>query len=111
MGHGCHGIGRSIHNAALKISIGAFKSSPVLSIINLTSSILLEKRRIKNILENTARIIIAIKNPTSTILKNSISQGLNNNLNNLGTQTVTYASDLNIDFTNLLSHQKFEQPP
>jgi hypothetical protein len=57
----------------MRISNGAFKRSPVLSIINLTGSMSLEKKRIKHTLEYVARIIIATKNPISTILKNSIS--------------------------------------
>jgi len=65
--------------------------------------------KIKNILENLDRIIIVTKNPISTILKCSINQGQNNNLNKLGTGATVYALDLNIDFTNLINYQEFKQ--
>ncbi|KAL4092073.1 hypothetical protein QTP88_026645 [Uroleucon formosanum] len=100
-----------IHNTALRLSIGAFKSSPVLSIINITGSKSLEKRRIKHTLEYSSKTLIATKNPISTILRNSINQFQNNDINNLGTRTATYASDLNISFTNQLNPQASEQPP
>ncbi|KAL4148841.1 hypothetical protein QTP88_002988 [Uroleucon formosanum] len=100
-----------IHNTALRLSIGAFKSSPVLSIINITGSKSLEERRIKHTLEYSSKTLIATKNPISTILRNSINQFQNNDINNLGTRTATYASDLNISFTNQLNPQASEQPP
>ncbi|KAL4143546.1 hypothetical protein QTP88_005865 [Uroleucon formosanum] len=100
-----------IHNTALRLSIDAFKSSPVLSIINITGSKSLEKRRIKHTLEYSSKTLIATKNPISTILRNSINQFQNNDINNLGTRTATYASDLNISFTNQLNPQASEQPP
>ncbi|KAL4103315.1 hypothetical protein QTP88_018692 [Uroleucon formosanum] len=100
-----------IHNTALRLSIGAFKSSPVLSIISITGSKSLEKRRIKHTLEYSSKTLIATKNPISTILRNSINQFQNNDINNLGTRTATYASDLNISFTNQLNPQASEQPP
>ncbi|KAL4148403.1 hypothetical protein QTP88_002656 [Uroleucon formosanum] len=100
-----------IHNTALRLSIGAFKSSSVLSIINITGSKSLEKRRIKHTLEYSSKTLIATKNPISTILRNSINQFQNNDINNLGTRTATYASDLNISFTNQLNPQASEQPP
>ncbi|XP_060858335.1 uncharacterized protein LOC132935733 [Metopolophium dirhodum] len=100
-----------IHNTALRLSIGAFKSSPVLSIINITGSKSLEKRRIKHTLEYSSKTLIATKNPFSTILRNSINQFQNNDINNLGTRTATYASDLNITFTNQINPQVSEQPP
>jgi hypothetical protein len=93
------------------LSIGAFKSSPILNIINITGSKSLEKRRIKHTLEYSSKTLIATKNPISVILRNSINQFRNNDLNNLGTRTATYASDLNIIFTNQLNLQISEQPP
>ncbi|KAL4085149.1 hypothetical protein QTP88_027441 [Uroleucon formosanum] len=74
-----------IHNTALRLSIGAFKSSPVLSIISITGTKSLEKRRIKHTLEYSSKTLIATKNPISTILRNSINQFQNNDINNLGT--------------------------
>jgi len=53
-----------------KMSIGAFKSRPVLSVINLTGSMTIKKRRIKQKLEYSTRTIIATKNPISTVLRN-----------------------------------------
>jgi len=100
-----------IHNTALRLSIGAFKSSPVLSIINITGSKSLEKRRIKHTLEYSSKTLIATKNPINAILRNSINQFQNNDINNLGTRTATYALDLNIIFTNQLNPQVSEQPP
>ncbi|KAF0749002.1 Uncharacterized protein FWK35_00022234 [Aphis craccivora] len=65
----------TIHNAGLRLSVGAFKSSPIISLLSLTGESPLHFRRLKLSLNYIARILSTPNNSTIHFLnKNRLSK-------------------------------------
>ncbi|XP_060871928.1 uncharacterized protein LOC132946087 [Metopolophium dirhodum] len=99
----------TIHNAGLRFSIGAFKSSPIVSLLSLTGEPSLQHRRTKLSLNYIARIFSSPENSTIHFLNKKRFSNIyehNSKLRKpLGLRLQKEMMDINIEINEICQHE------
>jgi len=104
----------TIHNVGLRFSIGAFKSSPIVSMLSLTGETFLQFRRTKLSLSYIARILSTLENSTIHFLNRKRFSAIyehNSKLRKpLGLRLQKEMTDINIVFNEICERENSQIP-
>lgn len=102
----------TVHNTAMRLALGAFKSSPVLSLCAESGEMPLRYRRAQLALQHYVRLQRIPESPAaSCVLDDSRDRLYEERLSPLGTRCRRLINDLNIELPDCLPHTLAGNPP